>query len=133
MEYPKFRAAQATVGIKKPRLVPGTYLSTITSIEEAPGFAANSAMKISYLLEKGGTTFEFSEVMMISASYKRTADFMKYLIDNGYDPEYLGDLIGVRERIDLLKEDKGPGRGVHLNIVNREFIKDGGDGADGDS
>lgn len=130
MAYPKFRAVQATVGAKKPRLVPGTYDSTITSIEDAPGFVANSAVKISYLLEKNGATFEFSEVMMISARHKRTADFMKYLEDNGYDPEYLGDLIGVKERVEILKEDMGL-RGIHLNIVNREFIKDGGDGADG--
>lgn len=130
MSYPKFRAVQATVGNKKARLTPGSYVSTIVSIEEAPGFVANSAVKISYLLEKNGATFEFSEVMMISARHKRTADFMKYLEDNGYDPEYLGDLIGVKERVEILKEDMGL-RGIHLNIVNREFIKDGGDGADG--
>lgn len=130
MEYPKFRAAQATVGNKKARLAPGSYVSTIVSIEEAPGFVANSAVKIDYLLEKEGTTFEFSEIMMISARHKRTADFMKYLEDNGYDPEYLGDLIGAKERIELLKEDKGS-RGVHLNIVNREFVKDGGETEDG--
>lgn len=130
MTYPKFRAAQATVGIKKPRLSPGLYEGRIVSVEDAPGFVPGEAIKITHYLEKDGVAFDYSEIIMTDARHKRTADFMHFLEENGYDPEYLGDLIGVKERVELLKEDKGP-RGVHLNIHSRKFITDGGETEDG--
>ena len=118
MGYPLRRAKDH---VRKARLQPGEYQSQAVSVEEASGFVAGDAVTITYELEKAGNKWSFRETFMCQLHNPRTAAFVEYLENNGVDSQDLNDFVGCREKVQLLKEDKGE-RGVFLNIVAREFM-----------
>lgn len=104
---------------KKNQVHPGTYVSMVVSVEDAPGYVAGEAIKISYeLTSQTGKINKFSEVFW-TANVTRSDEFFDYLADNGI--ETLDDFVGCVEEVEILRRVTNNGFAAP-SIVKRTFV-----------
>ena len=107
---------------KKSRLVPGDYDAVVISVDDAPGFVPGDAFRVTYELTRNGKSYTYHETFINDLGVDRTAEFADYLAKNGIPTDDIDQFVGRREKVKLLKENLG-GRGIHLNIVEREMVE----------
>lgn len=106
----------------KVNLRPGVYTSEIISVADHEDYRAGDACVVTYQLSSDDRTFVYRETFLNDPDDPRYAKFVEYLANNGIVVTEWDQLLGLREKVQLLKENKGK-RGIHLNIVDRLVLK----------
>lgn len=105
--------------LKRP--IPGTYRSEIVSAEFDPGYAANGAFKVIYVLENDKKQlFDFSEIFYNEPGATRTWDFIDTIEEYGADSENFVSFVGFKEIVNLQYVLSNGKR--YLNITSRAPI-----------
>lgn len=99
-------------------LYPGTYKATVTDITIDDRYR-DTAIIVSYHLQKANSIFEFKERFIRNSRFPRTVDFYEYLEENNIENE--NDFIGCSETLELKWNFTSTGK-RELTITSREFI-----------
>ena len=101
---------------------PGDVTSTITTVEQAPGYAKGQAVRIIYdMVNSSGNHFPFHETFMtVEPLSNRSEEFFAYLENNGITE--WEDFVGCQEVLTLQYEFKGGVRFLNINQKTRQFV-----------
>ena len=103
---------------RKKALDPGTYKATVTDITIDDRYR-DTAIIVSYHLQKANSIFEFKERFIRNSRFPRTVNFYEYLEENGIENE--DDFIGCSETLELKWNFTSKGQ-RELTITSREFV-----------
>ena len=103
---------------RNPSLTPGVYQSTVVNITEDARYK-DTALIITYCLQKNNSFFEFSERFIKNSRFSRTVDFYEYLVENSIESEEA--FIGCSETLELKWNFTTTGK-RELTITSREFV-----------
>lgn len=103
------------------KLAPGTFLSTLIEVNEAPGWAPGKAVELVFQVEVSeGKFVEKKSTMVCSTKNPRTKEFVTYLKKSNVTFKYFEELIGLQEMLTFMYDDVNGHR--YLNILSREFV-----------
>ncbi len=107
----------------KKKIQPGVYTSEVTDVHWAPGYVEGKAIEVRYRLSNdNGNEFPFKETFLVDPDHERSAKFFNYLAENGI--EDVEEFVGCHERVTIMRDVVNGA--TFANIVNREFITEGG-------
>lgn len=113
------------------RLQPGTYTSTVKSVEQPEGYADGNAVKVTYeLSDTSSSSHLYYEIFRtVDPVGKRSEKFFDYLERNGITE--WEDFVGCQEVLTLQYKFVGKGRYLNIDQETRQFVYEDEDGDSG--
>ena len=107
-------------------LTPGTYPAVIITVDQAPGYDEDAAVRVTYSVETDKGVVQYREVFLNDLANERTHSLVEYLKENGIALKDWNDLVGMKFNLTFRRQVRG-GK-PYLNITEREYCgRDGGD------
>ena len=118
MGYPARNRSAA----KAVKLKPGIYEATISAVYDADGYVPGNAFTVEHKVTCDGRAVVYKETFINAPDAQRTQAFLDFIESCGYNCDDLEALVGVKEKLTLLKQHRG--NGVYLNVYAREFLNE---------